>query len=173
MGTGDGKLWVGEFYNKDNKVNPEHKREKNNALAYGYDLPLSEDAFDDVKPVPNVALSIPDQVQGFATEAGKVIFSTSYGRRNSSYLQVFDDYEKWEKSSIELSDNEKEIPLYISDKDHRIAKMNMPTLMEGIVCDYSGLYCIFESGAKKYSNAREINDSVIRYDFEKMLAVFR
>ncbi|MBQ3151082.1 MAG: hypothetical protein IJB86_07575 [Clostridia bacterium] len=86
---------------------------------------------------------------------------------------LFKKYDIWEKSSIKLSGNETELPLYISDKDHRIAKMNMPTLMEGIVCDYNGLYCIFESGAKKYSNAREIIDSVVRYDLDRMLAVFR
>lgn len=165
-------LWVGEFYNDDkdsNKVNESHYYGKNHSLACGYNLPLNVDYSANEKLAPDIVLSIPDKVQGMATTPdGKVIFSSSYGRRNDSTLYVFEPFKNWESTTITIFGKEN-IPLYVSSKDSTVCKIKMPTLMEGIDYHNDKLYIIFESGAIEYSNAKKIIKNLWETDINSII----
>ncbi len=77
---------------------------------------------------------IPSKVQGVTfEEGGKVILSTSYGRRRSSYLKIY--------SSVESMTNNIE----------KYEKMiELPPCSEGISMEQGRLYVIFESAGEKY-----------------------
>ena len=164
-----GMLWIGEFYNKDNPVNSAHAYGKNKAICCGYKLPVTVDYTSNEKLVPDVVLSIPDQVQGMSiTDNGEVVFSTSYGRRNNSVMHIFSDYKSWESDSAEIF-NTQDIPLYIAENDSRITKITMPTLMEAYDYYNGNLYMIFESGAEKYSDARRVIKTVWETDISAVI----
>ncbi len=167
----DNKLWVCEFYNDDkddNLVNETHHYGKNHAWAVGYDLPLNVDYSAKEKLVPDVVLSIPDKVQGMSITAdGEMIFSTSYGRRNNSRLQIFENYTKWDTDTVDVFGSD--VPLYVSTHKTRIMRFTMPTLMEGIDYENGKLYIVFESGAKTYADAKEINKDVWEMDIDSIL----
>ena len=165
----DDMLFVAEFYEKrDYPSNKEHHQKGNKAWACGYKLPLNADYEKGELLVPDVLLSIPDKVQGLSvTDSGKVVFSTSYGRKNDSVLYVFASYEEWESTNVKIG--EKEVPLYISSDKELLLKTTMPTLSEGIDFHGGRLYILFESGAKTYSDAKEINKSVWETDIDSII----
>lgn len=166
------KLWVLEFYNSDsdsNKVNNEHYAGSNHAWACGYDLPITVDYSAKVELAPQVLLSIPDKSQGMSiTDSGNVVFSTSYGRKNNSNLYVFDDYTTWDSKNVSVFGTS--VPIYIAKNKNRAEKIKMPTLMEGIDFENGKLYVLFESGAKAYSDAKQIISDVWELDINTMLA---
>lgn len=165
------KLWVSEFYNNDkdsNKVNKEHHYGQNHAWSCGYDIPLTVDYSAKEKVVPDVILSIPDKVQGMSITAdGEVIFSTSYGRRNNSKMQVFEPFAQWDSTTVNVFDGD--VTLYVTKKKNRIIRFKMPTLMEGLDYHDGKLYVIFESGAKTYSDAKEINKDIWKMDIDSII----
>ncbi len=167
----DNKLWVCEFYNNDkdsNKVNKEHHYGSNHAWACGYNLPVDVDYSAKEKLTPDVVLSVPDKVQGMAiTDDSEVVFSTSYGRRNNSKLHVFEPYSEWKSDTVNVYGTE--IPIYIAKRKTRITRFKMPTLMEGLDYNDGKLYIVFESGAKTYSDAKEINKSVWETDIDSII----
>ncbi len=150
-GCSEDMIWVGEFYTKSGgyEVNPDHAYGKNHAWACGYKVN------DDGSLSLEAVISVPDEVQGMSVlEDNTVIFSTSYGRYNDSALQIYTPYTQWEKSTVSI--NGKDVDFYGCTKKDRVAKIEMPTLMQGIECNGDNLYTIFESGAEKYSNAKKI-----------------
>ncbi len=163
-------LWVGEFYTSggDNEVNPAHYYGDNHSIVCGYKLPLDVDYSVDAPLLPDVVLSIPDKVQGMATDDdGTVYFSTSYGRHNNSALYVFDDFLSWNKSSIKVMNSA--VDFYCPVNENQLAKIKMPTLMEGMDYENGQLYILFESGAKAYSDADEIINDVWKTDINILL----
>lgn len=162
-------LWIGEFYNKDNPVNPDHSYGKNKAICCGYKLPVIVDYTAETKLAPDVLLSIPDQVQGMSvTDNGEVVFSTSYGRRNNSVMHIYSDYKSWKTDTASVFGT-KDIPLYIAEMDSLITKITMPTLMEAFDYYNGKLYLIFESGAKIYSDARRVIKTVWETDINAVI----
>lgn len=165
------KLWVSEFYNNDkdsNKVNKEHQYGSNHAWSCGYDLPLNVDYSAKEKLVPDVILSIPDKVQGMSVTAdGEVVFSTSYGRRNNSKMHIFEPFTEWDTTTVNVFDTD--VTLYVAKKKNRITRFKMPTLMEGLDYHNGKLYVIFESGAKTYSDAKEINKDIWEMDIDSII----
>ena len=165
------KLWVSEFYNSDkdsNKVNEAHHYGSNHAWSCGYDLPVNVDYTAKEKLAPDVVLSIPDKVQGMSvTDDGEVIFSTSYGRRNNSKMYVFENYTQWDTNTLNVFDTD--VTLYVAKKKNRIIRFVMPTLMEGIDYHNGKLYIIFESGAKTYADAKEINKDIWEMDIDSII----
>ncbi len=150
-GCGKGMIWVGEFYtNSDGyEVNSAHTYSKNHAWACGYTV--SEDGSLELKAV----ISVPDEVQGMSVLSDDtVVFSTSYGRYNDSALQIYKPYTQWKKSTVTVDG--KEVEFYGCDKKDRIAKIEMPTLMQAVEYTNGKMYAIFESGAEKYSNAKKV-----------------
>lgn len=151
LGCGGDMIWVGEFYTDggDYEINPDHTYGKNHAWACGYKV--NSDGSVGLEAV----ISVPDEVQGMSVLSDNtVVFSTSYGRYNDSALQIYVPYTKWEKSTVTVEG--KEVDFYACAKKDRTAKIEMPTLMQGIECKGDKLYSIFESGATKYSNAKKV-----------------
>ncbi len=100
----DGVLWTGDFIESSDKGRESSRKittlgsgETLYAYCEGYIL---KDGLPDVKKInsenngyiPDYIMAIPEQVQGMSfTLSGKIIFSTSYGRKNNSKIYVFDD----------------------------------------------------------------------------------
>ena len=75
---------------------------------------------------------VPNKVQGLTFYKGKMIISSSYGRRKNSYLLVFD-----------YDENKKE---YLKPNK----KYKFPPMLEQITEENSNLYLLFESSSNKY-----------------------
>ncbi len=165
------KLWVSEFYNNDkdsNKTNEAHYYGSNHAWSCGYDLPIDIDYSSKETLVPDVILSIPDKVQGMSITAdGEVIFSTSYGRRNNSKMYVFESYTTWDTNTVNVFDTN--VTLHVAKKKNIIMRFKMPTLMEGMDYHNGKLYIVFESGAKTYADAKEINKDIWEMDIHNII----
>ena len=164
LGCGGDMIWVGEFYTDggDYEVNPDHAYGKNHAWACGYSVD------SDGKLRLEAVISVPDEVQGMSVLSDNtVIFSTSYGRYNDSALQIYSPYTEWEKSTVTVDG--KETDFYACTKSNRIAKIKMPTLMQGIECKGNNLYTIFESGAEKYSNAKKVITNAYSINIDSIL----
>ncbi len=84
--------------------------------------------------VPLAEYDIPKEVQGVAfDEDGTVYFSTSYGRKNSSYLKAYD-------SLLTLTTNLKE----------PVLEIEMPPCSEEVAFVDGSLMVLFESASEKY-----------------------
>ncbi len=149
--TNGNYIYVGEFYRAVNyETNPEHHfttpaGDENKAILTAY--ALAEDG-SIATGTPEFAVSITDQVQGFAiTENGKIFLSRSWGVNNSK-LTV---YSGWTNNgdTITLSDNE--IPLYYLDSATMEKDAPMPAFSEGIaLIDDNTIAISFESACNKY-----------------------
>lgn len=77
---------------------------------------------------------IPSKVQGLVFEKnGRVILSTSYGRKKSSYLKIYESAEEMSKNI-----------------DKYVKKIEMPPCSEGIAINEDKYYVVFESAGEKY-----------------------
>ncbi len=160
LGCSDDMIWVGEFYTNggDYEVNPSHALGKNHSWACGYKI--GEDSLE-----LTALMSVPDEVQGITVlPDNSVIFSISYGRYNDSKLELFPAYTDLESTTVNVDGNE--LPLYNCKKADRIAKIEMPALMQGIEYTDGELCVIYESGAQKYSQAKQVlkTAQIIDYD---------
>ncbi len=114
--------------------------------------------------IPTVTLAAPDKVQGFAYRDGKVALSISYGRNNNSTLDFFSiDISKGTKT---FTADGKTYPMIILDNTNRIKKVTAMGMTEGLTLAENGdLLILFESGAEKYSNAKNPTDNMWRFPF--------
>ncbi len=162
----DGVLWTGDFIESSDKGREISRKittlgsgETFYAYCEGYIL---KDGIPDVKKInsettgyiPDYLLAIPEQVQGLSfTDSGKVIFSTSYGRKNNSKIYVYDDILLTERIGT-YKIEEIEIDLLACSSDLLKETIIAPPMAEGITQGEKGQYIIFESGAEKYRNHR-------------------
>ncbi len=162
----DGVLWTGDFVESDDSARKNARNittlssgETFYAYCEGYIL---KDGLPDVKKInsqtngyiPDYLLAIPEQVQGMTfTDSGKIIFSTSYGRKNDSKIYVYDDVLLSERVGIYTIDGT-EIDLLACSNNLLKETIIAPPMAEGIVDGENGQYIIFESGAEKYRNHR-------------------
>ncbi len=162
----DGILWTGDFIEssdtgreKARKITTLSSGETFYAYCEGYIL---KDGLPDVKKInsetngyiPDYLLAIPEQVQGMSfTHSGKIIFSTSYGRKNDSKIYVYDDILLTERIGT-YKIEETEIDLLACSSDLLKETIIAPPMAEGITQGEKGQYIIFESGAEKYRNHR-------------------
>lgn len=162
----DGILWTGDFIESSDKGRERARKittldsgETFYAYCEGYIL---KDGLPDVKKInsettgyiPDYLLAIPEQVQGMSfTLSGKIIFSTSYGRKNNSQIYVYDDVLLTERIGT-YKVEETEIDLLACSSDLLKETIIAPPMAEGITQGESGQYVIFESGAEKYRNHR-------------------
>ncbi len=97
---------------------------------------------------------IPSKVQGIAfDERGSVYLSTSYGRENSSYLNVY-------SSLLGLA----------NDPNNPSVKVEMPPCAEEIAIADNNVYVIFESASRKYFEGTDGNGTSTS-PLDKMLEV--
>lgn len=157
-------LWTGDFIESDDSerekisdVTTLSSGETFYAFCEGYIL---EEGLPAVKKVnsdstgyiPDYMLAIPEQVQGMAfTKTDKIIFSTSYGRKNNSVLYIYDDVLITEKSGTKTIDG-KNIDLYACSNELLESKITAPPMAEGLAEHPDGIHIVFESGAAKYRN---------------------
>lgn len=162
----NGVLWTGDFIESSDKDREKARKittlgsgETFYAYCEGYIL---KDGLPDVKKInsettgyiPDFLLAIPEQVQGMSfTHSGKIIFSTSYGRKNNSKIYVYDDVLLTEKVGT-YKIEETEIDLLACSSDLLKETIIAPPMAEGITQGEKGQYIIFESGAEKYRNHR-------------------
>ncbi len=162
----DGILWTGDFIESSDKGRENSRKittlgsgETFYAYCEGYIL---KNGLPDVKKInsetngyiPDYLLAIPEQVQGMSfTRSGKLVFSTSYGRKNDSKLYVFDDVFLTERVGI-YKIEETEIDILACSSDLLKETIIAPPMAEGITESENGQYIIFESGAEKYRNHR-------------------
>jgi len=162
----DGVLWTGDFIESSDKARENARKvttlgsgETFYAYCEGYVL---KDGLPDVKKlnsenngyIPDYMIAIPEQIQGMAfTNSGKLIFSTSYGRKNDSLIYVYDDVLISERVGVYTVDGT-EIDLLACSSDLLKETIIAPPMAEGIVQGDKGQLIIFESGAEKYRNHR-------------------
>lgn len=155
-------LWIGDFVEsstegRDNTAHVTTLTTGETFYAYceGY---LLTDGLPDTKKInsesngyiPDYMLAIPEQVQGMAfTKTEKIVFSTSYGRKNNSKIYIFDDILANEKVDTVTIDN-KAIDVLACSSEHLIKELVAPPMAEGMANTSDGIYLLFESGASKY-----------------------
>lgn len=157
-------LWVGDFIESSNEARQQvdtittlSSGETFYAYCEGYIL---NEGLPDVKNInsesngyiPDYMLAIPEQVQGMAfTKTDKIIFSTSYGRKNNSKLYIYNDVLVNEKSNTIEIDG-KQVDVIACSSDELNKEIIAPPMSEGMANHPEGIYILFESGAKKYRN---------------------
>lgn len=100
-----------------------------NATMVAYDFDVQKNRLNSL-----VSFHIPSKVQGVTfSDIGEVYLSTSYGRKNSSYIKKY-------KSIYSMTDN----------VNHYIELIELPPCSEGIAYDNHKLYVLFESAGMKY-----------------------
>lgn len=157
-------LWTGDFLESDE----EEKEKITNittlptgetfyAYCEGYILQDGLPSTDKINKasngyIPDYLIAIPEQVQGIAfTKTDKIIFSTSYGRKNNSKLLLFDDVLVTEKVGTKEIEG-KQVDLYACSNNMLISTIEAPPMSEGLAETPDGIYLLFESGAAKYRN---------------------
>ncbi len=157
-------LWTGDFIESDDSerqkisdVTTLSSGETFYAFCEGYILEDGLPSVDKINSdsngyIPDYMLAIPEQVQGMAfTKTDKIVFSTSYGRKNNSLLYVYEDVLITEKSGTKTIDG-KSIDLYACSNELLETKIIAPPMAEGLAEHPDGIYIVFESGAAKYRN---------------------
>ncbi len=155
-------LWIGDFVesstegrNGASHITTLTTGETFYAYCEGY---LLNDGLPDTKKInsesngyiPDYMLAIPEQVQGMAfTKTEKLVFSTSYGRKNNSKIYIFEDILANEKIDTITIDN-KSIDVLACSSEHLIKEIVAPPMSEGMANTQDGIYLLFESGASKY-----------------------
>ncbi len=158
----DNVLWTGDFIESSDKEREAVKNpvttqsgETFYAFCEGYILVDGAPAVSNINSekngyTPDYMLAIPEQVQGMClTPAGKMIFSTSYGRKNNSFIYIFENVLESEKIG-KISINGKDVDLLACGSENLSEKITALPMAEGIVSNYDGVTVIFESGAEKY-----------------------
>ncbi len=162
-------LWTGDFVESSNEQRQNATRvttlstgETFYAYCEGY---LLNEGLPDTRKtnseangyIPDYMLAIPEQVQGMAfTKTQKIVFSTSYGRKNDSKIYIFDDILINEKVDTIKIDN-KSVNVLACSNDTLIKEFTAPPMAEGMANNSEGIYLLFESGAAKYRNHRGQN----------------
>lgn len=181
---GEGILWVGEFYDpseKPNRITDRHVLQTrdglvHNAWAAGYVLDEQTDRVragtptDDERLVPDVILSIPNQIQGMAFSSDIMLFSQSMGRHNDSRLLVFPNVmNEPPQTTVELGG--KEVPVWLLDGESRVTAMIMPPLSEGLALYDGYVAIVFESAAEPYrATAKHVMDRLYLVELESLWA---
>ena len=148
----DDAIYAGEFYKDPEYPTPDsHKLttaagDLNQALMVGYHFSGSEDAVLSVDPVPFVAYSLPDKVQGLSFKDEKVYASTSWGT-GFSFINVY-DLSKANVGNIKISGVD--VPLYELDSASLEKTFKFPPMSEQIEFADDRLYTMSESASNKY-----------------------
>lgn len=148
-----GTLWIGEFY-KLGKFETETSHhvsstdgEQFHSMCFGFKISKQGECAIESK-LPEIALSIPDLVQGICVTGDELFLSCSYGISKSSILIYKNIFSKSPNRFTVFG--EKQIPLLILTKENFKQKLSLPSMSEGID-DFDGrLYILFENAAKKY-----------------------
>ncbi len=153
----DGMLYAGEFYRPGNYETDQSHHiavadgETNFGIVYAYRADESA-AGGVASETPEYAISVREQVQGFAVWEGGIVLSTSYGLPDSRL---------WFYRPLgEPSGQFEGVPLYILGESDLNSTFGMPCMSEEIFVQEGRLYILFESKSKQYRQfvRRQIGD---------------
>ena len=155
-------LWTGDFVENDEAAKKEIKditTLQNGETFYAYcEGYILNEGLPNIKNInsssngyiPDYMMAIPEQVQGMAfTKTNKLIFSTSYGRKNNSEIYIYEDFLIKEKTGVKIIDG-KEVDLYACSTIYLEDKIIALPMAEGMANAPDKIYLAFESGAAKY-----------------------
>ena len=161
-GYNNGILWIGDFIESDKKerekvqtITTLDSGETFYAYCEGYIL---DDGLPSVKKInsssdgyiPDYMIAIPEQVQGIGfTDTDKIVFSTSYGRKNNSQILIYEDVFATDRVGTYNVDNTT-VDLFACSSTLLDRTIEAPPMSEGITSYNDNLYILFESGAAKY-----------------------
>ena len=158
-----GILWVGDFYYGTSYPTDDFRHMVNRdgktyyAWAVGYELEdtdreICADAMvTGAFATPDCILSIADRIQGmvYVKDAGKIVLSQSYGRKNDSTLYVYHDPMQ-ETPHTQVVLNGVSVPVWYLDSGELEEKITTLPMSEGVAYMKNRLYVLYESGAEKY-----------------------
>lgn len=161
-------IYVGEFYTGGGSYNTDKTHhimykpfDTSFARVNAYklsDLNFSNDS-DDVT-VPEFSLAVPNRVQGITRlDNGNIALSVSYGRKNYSYLYIYENVLINETEYLYVIDN-REISVYFLSDEYKHDELILPPMLEGIDLKDDKVLGIFESGAQKYDDAKYIENNI-------------
>ena len=145
------KLYVGEFYRAGNyETDKSHayttpEGEENRAIVSCYTILET----GSLQSQPDLRISIPGLVQGFAVHDGVVAISRSWGL-NSSSLEF---YRGWLETDVAVTASEMSsdaVPLYYIGQKNLIRKMDIPAFSEDLTVKGDRVVINFESACNKY-----------------------
>lgn len=166
----DGILWAGNFYHPSANYNlgtvfnftTTVDSIKYGGYAAAYKTDSNGRLIEDTSlgyAKPFYVLAIPNKVQGLAYSNGKIYLSTSYGRRNDSYIYAYD---------VSLTDTGKKITA--DSQTYNFDTLRLENLSDTIlaipmsealtVTKDGNILVLFESGAMKYSDGYYRTDSI-------------
>lgn len=146
-------LYVGEFYDGNQYVTPESHAittpdgTENHALMIAFKKDSAEPY--GYRPVPCVAYSLPNQVQGMCTdEAGNIYLATSWAINTSKLISY--DASKLTLDGGFVTDNGTIIDLYCLDSRNLAQTREMPPMAEGIEYVEGRIVISNEAASNKY-----------------------
>lgn len=164
----EGYLFAGEFYRagKDYPTDESHQFEvtggTNYAIIYGYTADESAEG-GVASTTPAVAISVREQVQGFAIWEGGIVLSTSYGLPDST-IYLYNN-----TLFSEPQGDFHGIPLYILDAKCLRRAFSTPCMSEEIFQKDGRLYLLYESLSDKYRYfVRRQIDSILSLDLRAL-----
>lgn len=165
----DGLVWAGEFaLGSKFPTHPSHHLtardgEPRAAWLSGYG---SAKGFQ----YPEKVLSIPDRTQGAIATPTHIYLSRSYGRRNRSSLDIFENPLNESPHQIVKTSTGHEVPLWFLDQSNLVHTIDLPPMSENIFIHNDDLYVLFESGAKKFRfMGKKPLDYVIKLNQEELI----
>ncbi|MDR1464691.1 MAG: hypothetical protein LBJ11_05260 [Oscillospiraceae bacterium] len=167
--TGD-ILWVGEYCLGDRyATNPAHRDpggSGNIGWCVGFRLDESsrrgltalQNASPADRPIPDVILSLPDQVQGLtATTGGLLLLSLSGGIRPSQLLAYPDPETLFSRPcDWEADFAGQKRPVWVLDPAAPLARQILPPMSEGVAARGREVFVLFESAAPRYRDAAPV-----------------
>ena len=145
------RLIVGEFYRAKSYPTPKSHKITTTAGDYNQAIGLQyllSDIFDlGINPTPELAYSLPDQVQGMYFGGGKIYLSTSWGL-SFSHIYEYDQSKLARQNDIEILGVT--IPLYALDSASLVHDYKIAPMSEEIVFLDGYLYVLSESASNKY-----------------------
>lgn len=170
----DGVIWVGDFQDESGSYETHEWRHMTNndgklykAWSVGYKVKDTENEFSDENwnastmeyATPDYVLSITKQIQGMTIVGDQIVLSRSYGRTNNSNLYVYNSPLKNEQdTSVTL--NGKSVPVWFLDSGVHKKTYTMLSMSEGVARYNDKALILFETGTKKYRNAKSPTDHV-------------
>ncbi len=169
-----GVIWVGDYQDKtESYQTPEWRHMTNNdgslyeAWTVGYKVKDTESEFSSENwnastmeyATPDYVLSMTKQIQGFTLIGEQMALSQSGGRTNDSTLFVYKNVLNDEQdASVTL--NGKSVPVWFLDSGVLIRTYNILPMSEALASYNGKLLVLYETGTKKYRNAKSPTDHV-------------
>jgi len=171
----DNILWVGEFTRENGSypVPPSHHftargDKSHRGWVGGYRLNTDSDMINreniiSGKIVPDLILSIPDEIQGIVFTDDKIYLSASFGRRNDSRLLIFNNPLKDTSHLKQDIFPDRDIPFWFLDDMNKTGEIPMPPMSEALVNYKDTIAVLFESASSKYRSTSRFPQDRIQF----------